>query len=653
MNNTGMQSSVKRPLGRDWKRFPLSGLFAFGAVLLASTLPFTGLLQRLEWLCRDHLQRSQPSKPISTRIILVEVRDSTLENSWHEPGVFWGTRFAQALGEIHRLGAKEIGFDFILASSPDFHVRTELSGSLSKLKLDASETNHILTDLPMSLRPNEAFVNALETLDGHITLADDPLVQSETLGHFRKDIDASVGHMAFVQLPDDADGVVRSAPLFVVNEGVTTPAFAAMIAAKAKRLDPFKQEDLLKLASIQGGDKGGASYLLRLHRVEAPVELNSFPIEKIIHHELTKAEQNLFHNSIVLIGATYSGSQDTHRTPLSADASGLSVQADALSTLLDEESPKPVSLPNVILITATASLLSFLFSLRTPFIFAWGISLFSAAIYWFVCSFVFSKSGIFLPFIYPVLGLVLPLISYQVIRAIEERRFRLDVENLFGRSVTPQIRDFLLSNPASLKLGGSRVEATALFLDMRGSTEFAESREPEFVFAELNLLYAELVPVIEKNGGLVYKFLGDGFLAVFGVPIAIENHATAAVEAALEMVATLRIFNQKRVGTEGRQWRLGCGIHTGPLAYGNLGNAERADFTVIGDTINLAARIEAWNKTLGSVIAVSASTARRLPSTAVFLGPVEMVAKGREEKTLVYYLLDPTLKNESTNVESL
>ena len=648
-----MQSSVKRPLGRDWKRFPLSGLFAFGAVLLASTLPFTGLLQRLEWLCRDHLQRSQSSKPISPRIILVEVRDSTLQNSWREPGVFWGTRFAQALSEIHRLGAKEIGFDFILASSPDSYVRAELSDSLSKLKLDGSEADRILTALPMSLRPNEAFVNALESLDGHITLADDPLVQSETLEQFRRDFEASVGHMAFVQLPGDADGVVRSAPLFVVNEGVATPAFAAMIAAKAKRLDPFKLKDLLKLASIQSVNKGVTSYLLRFHRGDERVGFNTFPIEQIIHHELTKAEQNLFHNSIVLVGATYSGSQDTHRTPLSADASGLSVQADALSTLLDAESPKSASLPNVILITATASLFSLVLSMRTPFFVAWGFSLFGAAIYGFVCSFVFSKNGLFLPFTYPVVGLILPILSYQVIRAIEERRFRLDVENLFGRSVTPQIRDFLLSNPGSLKLGGSRLEATALFLDMRGSTEFAESREPEFVFAELNLLYAELVPVIEKNGGLVYKFLGDGFLAVFGVPIAIENHATAAVEAALEMVATLRIFNQKRVGTEGRQWRLGCGIHTGPLAYGNLGNAERADFTVIGDTINLAARIESWNKTLGSVIAVSASTARRLPSTAAFLGPVEMEAKGREEKTLVYYLLDPTLKNESMSVESL
>ena len=645
MNESRMQSSKNRAGRRDWKRFPLSGLSALCAVIVACLLPATGALQRFEWFFQDSLQRTHPPKSSTFPVVFVEVQDSTLM-LWSEPGVFWGGRFAKALEEIHRLGAKQIGFDFILASSPDAFVRRELNDSLSSLKLPGDSGERVLSGLPESLRPNETFVNALENLEGRITLADDPIFQNETLTLFRTTYDASIRHMGFVQLPEDSDGVVRSAPLYTKIDGETAPAFSAMIAARTRGRDTFDKSSLLQLAGKTEGAGDDSRYMIRyrsdFEKTDSAGRVLHIAIEKVIGNTLTPEEKARFKGAVVLVGATYQNSQDVHNTPLRPNMSGLSIQANALLTLLDGGSPQTLSKNRIVLLTVAIALLSFCFAVTTPF----PVSISGAAVcaigYWFLFETVFAQYSIFLPLAYPLCGLALPLFSCQLVRALEEKKFRQDVESLFGRSVTPQIRDYLLADPTSLNLGGSRVEATALFLDMRGSTAFAEAMAPEAVFEELNALYAVLVPVIEKNGGLVNKFLGDGFLAVFGAPIPLENHAGSAVAAALEIVKTIDVFNQNRAGSGKRLWRLGCGIHTGALAYGNLGDARRADFTVIGDTINLAARIETWNKKQGSVIALSASTAKYLKSIEPFLGPVAIEVEGRGEQTLIYYLPQPT-----------
>jgi adenylate cyclase len=246
-----------------------------------------------------------------------------------------------------------------------------------------------------------------------------------------------------------------------------------------------------------------------------------------------------------------------------------------------------------------------------------------------------------LPMAAPTLGIGIVFFSYYASHSVEEAAARRRVEHAFGYSVSMPIRDYLMASPENLELGGAETEASVLFFDLRGSTYYAESRAPGNVVSEMNMLYMQLVPLIEKHGGLLYRFLGDGFLAVYGAPLPMADHARAACRTGIEIMLTLDALNENR-RTEGLDlWQAGCGIHSGRLVYGNIGAPDRAEFTVIGDTVNLAARFEALNKQLDSRIIISAESFRHAGGFATAIGPLEQRIAGRHDPVYVY-LLDPS-----------
>src|SRR5207237_2436759 len=128
---------------------------------------------------------------------------------------------------------------------------------------------------------------------------------------------------------------------------------------------------------------------------------------------------------------------------------------------------------------------------------------------------------------------------------------------------TPDIAEYLLRHPAHLQMGGEEREVSALFVDIRGHTTTAQRYQPSLMMAQLNELFGEIVPVIQRHGGLIYGYRGDGFLAVFGAPRPLANHAQAAVEAAMEAVQVTRQISAARVQAGKETVRIGCGINTG------------------------------------------------------------------------------------------
>lgn len=167
------------------------------------------------------------------------------------------------------------------------------------------------------------------------------------------------------------------------------------------------------------------------------------------------------------------------------------------------------------------------------------------------------------------------------------------LKDTFGRIVDPRVRDYLMNH--ALELGGRTMEAAVLFVDIRGFTSFSESRAPEEVVAFLNGFFQEITPVIEAHGGYVNKYLGDALMAVFGAPLPLENPRRSALEAVQALRRTLDAFNEGR----GEPVRIGMGLQAGPVTAGNLGSRQRMEFTVIGDTVNTASRLEALAKDRG------------------------------------------------------
>jgi adenylate cyclase len=207
------------------------------------------------------------------------------------------------------------------------------------------------------------------------------------------------------------------------------------------------------------------------------------------------------------------------------------------------------------------------------------------------------------------------------------------VTNLFGQHVSPQVVERLMTEGASTQSDIRRI--AVMFVDFRSFTASARSRSPQEVVERLDGAFAVLVDILDRHGGIVNKFLGDGFLALFGAPFDAADAAHRAVAAAREMLTAMARIND----VSDWKLRIGIGIHFGEVVAGNIGSPRRKEYTVIGDTVNFASRLEALNKEFGSQLLISAAVRDALGedgADAVSLGEVPI--RGYEQPMAVWQL---------------
>ena len=211
------------------------------------------------------------------------------------------------------------------------------------------------------------------------------------------------------------------------------------------------------------------------------------------------------------------------------------------------------------------------------------------------------------------------------------------MRDLFGRYVSKEVAEQVLRNGGDL--GGENVSATALFADIRDFTGLAERLPPQVVVDILNRYYTRMVDVIVAEGGLVNKFGGDSLLAIFGVPIRQSDHALRAVRAAWHMTRALADFNSEQAALDLPPLMIGIGISSGDMVAGNIGGQQRIEYTVIGDPVNLASRLQSLTKEWRKTVLLSEHTQLLLDQETVEVSPCEEVAvRGKQQSTLVYEL---------------
>jgi class 3 adenylate cyclase len=193
---------------------------------------------------------------------------------------------------------------------------------------------------------------------------------------------------------------------------------------------------------------------------------------------------------------------------------------------------------------------------------------------------------------------------------VEGLREREEIRETFGRYVSPQVRDEILTGRAKLE-GGLR-DVSILFADLRGFTTWVESTDPSVVVSDLNAYFTEMDAAIRDNGGLVLQFIGDEIEAVFGAPLVDDQHADHAVAAALAMQERLDAWNVARRALGKPELHHGVGIHSGQVVAGNIGSATRMSYSLVGDVVNVASRIQTLNKELGTRVLISAVTCQNL-----------------------------------------
>ena len=219
----------------------------------------------------------------------------------------------------------------------------------------------------------------------------------------------------------------------------------------------------------------------------------------------------------------------------------------------------------------------------------------------------------------------------EMSRGLEERE---KMKEAFGKFVNPEITE--LAMKGELTLGGERKTAAVFFLDIRNFTDMSEQLEPEEVVDFLNEYMTLMVDCVNKTKGVVDKFIGDALMAVWGTPVSHGNDTENAINAALMMRKALADFNSKRGDPRKPIIKAGCGINTGPVLAGQIGSEDRMEYTVIGDTVNLAARLESLNKSFGTDIIISEDSYRHVKGIFTVVRMKKINVKGKSEPQQIY-----------------
>ena len=337
----------------------------------------------------------------------------------------------------------------------------------------------------------------------------------------------------------------------------------------------------------------------------------TYSVIELLEGDALEQNPDAFRGKIVLVGATTITLQDVYPTPFSAQelTPGVEIVANTMDMLIAgdylRETPPWAGLASVIV---AALLAAFITRSRRPSL-TLSLLLVSVVVYAVVCYVVFANQRLYLPIVTPqimlFLGVILPTVEQAVSEELEKRRVR----NLFTRFISPEMVDQLIATQDINSLN-KRANLSIIFSDIRGFTTLSEKLTPEEVVDLLNPYLEVMTGVIYKHGGTVDKYEGDAIIAFFGEPVAYEDHALRAVRAAVDMRKAL-VELKARWEKEGHPrpgLEMGVGINSGEVFVGMLGSAQRINYTVIGDTANLAARIQDLTKTYVWPILVSEST---------------------------------------------
>ena len=249
--------------------------------------------------------------------------------------------------------------------------------------------------------------------------------------------------------------------------------------------------------------------------------------------------------------------------------------------------------------------------------------------------------GLWLTLTEPLIAVALATLSGVTYQYMVEGREKRRVKQMFGRYVSRDVYERLIADPALARLGGQRRDMSVLFSDIRGFTTVSEAGEPEQIVGQLNEYFSRMVPIVFANRGTVDKFVGDMIMALFGAPLDDPDHADHAVGTAVEMVAELQRLNAEWTAAGRPALDIGVGVNSGDMVAGNIGSETIMSYTVIGDAVNLGARLESLNKDYGTRIIISEATRSRLKGRYDIHPLGDVVVKGKSKPVAIFEVKTP------------
>lgn len=611
---------------------------ALAAVVLVEWGHGSGWLAGLDNLYADAWQRLAGQRAGLPPVALVMVDQAALDAHPDEPMAFWGPHFAQAVERLHQLGVTVVGLDFLLAVSPD-HWLAGMGDQAARLArfYDAGLRNQIAQ--------GKVILAASRMVDGRTGQAHYLLPHSDYLMAM-PGLDLA-GHLGLVDVASDQDGVVRHftsrfpARPDPTLEGLELPELSLPAMLARRHLERLGRPADLDLAA---GER-------RLVYFGPPGSLPRVSMSRLAASDFARDPQlQSLKGRAVLIGAGYPGMGDLHFTPYATGPganrgrlmAGVELHGHALANLLagiDLRQPGQAarlagSLVLVGLVLAALLRLELLAGSLA------GLALLVAGP---VLGYLMFRQDWLISAASWQGSVLLAGLGGYALKYTGESRQRLHMARLFSRYVSEAAVQVLLKSERMPDLGGELKQVTVLFSDIRNFTTISEILQPAEVVEMLNTYFERQCEVILAEGGSIDKFIGDAVMAEFGAPLPAADHPAAAVRAALRMVAEAEAFRdwmaQRFPGRGLPPFAIGVGLHTGPAIIGSIGSRKRSEYTAIGDTVNVASRLEGATKELGAPIAASAAVVAACNGEVQVGRTRVLTVKGHREPVEVFEIL--------------
>lgn len=473
---------------------------------------------------------------------------------------------------------------------------------------------------------------------------------------FQKDYLKNIKNLGSVNTSLDNDGYIRKIEQIINYKGKLYPSLGLLMYSKHTGIKHFVLTDKYILAKNNNyslkipvtNESGGIYSYIYFYKTDD----GTYSHQKISASDVIKSleavktgqkpplDPAIFKDKIVFVGANANAQalQDVKRTPVSDTFSGVDIQATNLDNILNNEFYRHAgNLYNVI---------NIMFVFITAFVLVCTLPVPMALLSCFCLMFAYLIFAFFMYANKTAVGLVMPEVfillaigcAYSY-RYLLEGRKKEKIQSAMGKYLSKDVMKNVVKNIDSVKLGGKRANVTVLFADIRGFTSISEKLSAEEVTRILNEYFTAIVPIIEQNKGILNKFMGDAVLAVFGEPIKNENHALSAIICADSMLKKVKQLQQKWLEEGKPKIEIGIGISTGEAFVGNIGSEERLEYTVIGDTVNTASRIENYNKVYRTKFLISQETFEQVQKYVDVIKIREVTIRGKEKKINIYEVL--------------
>ena len=635
---------------RKGKLIAAAGIGAL-AWLVVLALSLAGFLEPFELKLYDRLCRmSAPPAPPSQEIALITVDDGSLEAAAKELGVTWPwprQMYAPIVQFCTAAGARALLFDILFSEDSSYGVEDD------RLLADAlAQTGGAI--LPMFLsgedRPQEEWEERLIErlalpLENHAGQTRPPYRSAQLPIRFLAE---KAKTLANVNVPPDQDGIYRRLPLvfpYGAHDLRWLPApgmAAAWEVLGRERL--VRDAKGLELGSLHIPLDRQGSFLLTFYggerdfpRYSAFNVIQSFVALEGGGQPLYGPEN--FRDKIVVVGLTAAGLLDLKPTPIRSVYPGMAIHATLAANLLHRDFRVRVSPAAALTLAAATALIAAATVIFLTTVWHLGVATVAEVAALPLAVTTAYRYNLWVDGVMLALSLGLAFAFAAVFSYATEGRQKRQIKRMFSHYMSEHLIHDLLKHPEKLRLGGEKRVLTVFFSDLAGFTSLSEKLTPEEVVTLLNRYLTAMTDIILASGGLIDKYEGDAIMALWGAPLPQEDHGARACLAALE--------NQRRLAELRREFEaLGLppvysriGVNTGEMIIGNMGSSQRFDFTVIGDSVNLASRLEGANKTYGTAIIISEDTYRQAVAR-VEVRELDLIrVKGKEVPVRIYELL--------------